>query len=157
KAALIKSINDGAAKVEKAATDLNAQGRVSPGGSPLMNGEELKGFVPTLTGQPLEFKARYGAQFPAWITQLVGKANTPALPPDATQLKTDYDALMAAQQAILPPGMVNSGLSSTQDPKQFLDYEKRKISARASDIQMYMDASPVGGALQVRPWFQGDE
>ena len=155
KSHLIESINKGAQDVQKEAANLNAQGRVGTDGTPLLNGTPIKGYVPRLTGDPLDYKKAYGAQFTAWTTLLVGKAGTPGTPPDAADLQASFTAMLAARQANMPAGMqANVG---AQDPKEALEYQRNKVLSRAAEIQMYVDPSPTTGSFQVRPWFLVDE
>jgi hypothetical protein len=154
KKAMINDINNQQKAVELSARNFNMKGRVE-GGVPLLSGNRITGILPTVKGDPMDFKGLYGQQFHAWTVTLSGidtkDPDESAMPPNYDKLKADWDAKQAALAAQTPAGLGGpafGGNMSAQATQQFNAEAKSLVMNRASGLRMYVEAT----AFQKRPW-----
>ncbi len=153
-----KSMSSQAATIVKTAAAQNQKDRVKMVNGkpvPLLGGQPEDNFLPVIDrsiAEPYAFKSDYERQFTTWMTQLIGKDNTPGTPPSTTDIQNALTAEHARAAAPIAGNPMFAGAASaggSSDPNELLRYTRKALTRRAADIKMYVDYD----APQRRDWF----
>jgi hypothetical protein len=145
--------------VEKAA-EQNRAGRVkivNHKSIPYLGTLPEDNYLPTIdrtAGEPYGFKVDYEHRFEIWMNKLVGKDNTPGIPPAQADIQAQLTAEHARAAAPIQGSAMFAGAAAAaaggaNDPAELARYTKAALARHASEIKMYVDLNP----FTKRSWY----